>query len=70
MKRLTSGSDEGNICLIAVMGVTGSGKSNFIRHLTGSTGANGPIVGHELTSCEISYRLEELKALSFMSLTV
>ncbi|KAF8857614.1 hypothetical protein BDZ45DRAFT_705165 [Acephala macrosclerotiorum] len=30
------------------MGVTGSGKSNFIRLATGSTGA---VVGHDLTAC-------------------
>jgi hypothetical protein len=62
MKRLTSSSDEGSICLIAVMGVTGSGKSNFIRHLTGSSGENGPIVGHDLASCETSYGPEESNA--------
>ncbi|KAL7269004.1 hypothetical protein RUND412_008346 [Rhizina undulata] len=35
--------------VIAVMGVTGSGKSNFISKLTG--GAFSPVVGHGLASC-------------------
>ncbi|KAF1995078.1 hypothetical protein P154DRAFT_446313 [Amniculicola lignicola CBS 123094] len=37
-----------DIILIAVMGVTGSGKSNFIRH---ATGGKGPKVGGDLESC-------------------
>ncbi len=37
-----------DITLIAVMGVTGSGKSNFIRLATGS---NDPVVGDDLASC-------------------
>jgi ABC-type proline/glycine betaine transport system ATPase subunit len=37
------------IAVIVVMGVTGSGKSNFIRLATGSTDA---VVGHDLTACK------------------
>lgn len=40
-----------NVSLIAVMGVTGSGKSTFIKHVTGS---DKVIVGSDLTSCRIS----------------
>ena len=39
--------DEPGITAIAVMGVTGSGKSNFIRLAMGS---DGPEVGHDLGS--------------------
>ncbi|KPM42132.1 hypothetical protein AK830_g4381 [Neonectria ditissima] len=40
-----------DIALIAVMGVTGSGKSNFLRQILGNSQATGPIVGHDLDSC-------------------
>ncbi|KAK7420915.1 hypothetical protein QQX98_002479 [Neonectria punicea] len=33
------------------MGVTGSGKSNFLKQILGNTQARGPIVGHDLVSC-------------------
>ncbi|KAK3367253.1 hypothetical protein B0T24DRAFT_651556 [Lasiosphaeria ovina] len=39
------------VALIAVMGVTGSGKSNFLRLVTGQDGRDGPQVGHSLESC-------------------
>jgi ABC-type lipoprotein export system ATPase subunit len=39
-----------DITLIAVMGVTGSGKSNFIRLITG---ADDSEVGHDLASRKI-----------------
>ena len=50
----TNGLGVGNneivdITLIAVMGATGSGKSNFIRLLTG---ADESEVGHSLESCK------------------
>lgn len=52
----TSVSDESesppSILLIAVMGVTGSGKSNFLRLLTGRDDEDGPQVGHSLGSCK------------------
>jgi ABC-type proline/glycine betaine transport system ATPase subunit len=38
------------ITLIAVMGVTGSGKSNFVRLITG---ADDSEVGHDLASRKI-----------------
>lgn len=41
------GRDEPQITAVAVMGVTGSGKSNFIRLATGD---GGPEVGHQLES--------------------
>nr|RBQ89673.1 hypothetical protein FVER53263_13652 [Fusarium verticillioides] len=51
----TSVSDESEspppVLLIAVMGVTGSGKSNFLRLLTGRDDEDGPQVGHSLGSC-------------------
>ncbi|KAF9765174.1 hypothetical protein IL306_002584 [Fusarium sp. DS 682] len=51
----TSVSDESesppHVLLIAVMGVTGSGKSNFLRLLTGRDDEDGPQVGHSLGSC-------------------
>ncbi|RSL66606.1 hypothetical protein CEP54_003638 [Fusarium duplospermum] len=37
--------------LIAVMGVTGSGKSNFLQHLVKNVQGGGPVVGHNLDSC-------------------
>ena len=37
---------------IAVMGVTGSGKSNFVKLATGS---NDAVVGSGLTSCNFQY---------------
>jgi ABC-type methionine transport system ATPase subunit len=37
-----------DVTLIAVMGVTGAGKSNFIRL---ATGTEGPKVGHSLKAC-------------------
>ncbi|KAJ4317353.1 hypothetical protein N0V84_007410 [Fusarium piperis] len=40
-----------NLSLIAVMGVTGSGKSNFLRHLIGKGEEKRPTVGHNLYSC-------------------
>lgn len=40
------------LSLIAVMGVTGSGKSNFLQHLIGKGGEKGPTVGHTLSSCK------------------
>lgn len=53
---VTSVSDESEIpppvLLIAVMGVTGSGKSNFLRLLTGRDDEDGPQVGHSLGSCK------------------
>jgi hypothetical protein len=45
------GQDGLDIILIAVMGVTGSGKSNFIRLATGS---QDPKLGHDLESCKHS----------------
>ncbi|KAJ3456440.1 hypothetical protein MRS44_016463 [Fusarium solani] len=39
------------LSLIAVMGVTGSGKSNFLQHLIGKGREKGPTVGHNLSSC-------------------
>jgi ABC-type lipoprotein export system ATPase subunit len=39
-----------DITLIAVMGVTGSGKSNFIQLATGSKEA---FVGHDLAACNL-----------------
>jgi len=47
-------SDKFDITLIAVMGVTGSGKSNFIQLATESTEA---VVGHELAVCTSSLPL-------------
>lgn len=40
-----------SIAVIALMGVTGSGKSNFIRLVTELSGAAAPEVGHDLVSC-------------------
>ncbi|KAI8652521.1 G domain-containing protein [Fusarium keratoplasticum] len=40
-----------SLSLIAVMGVTGSGKSNFLQHLIGKGREKGPTVGHSLSSC-------------------
>ncbi|KAK1465441.1 hypothetical protein CCUS01_07558 [Colletotrichum cuscutae] len=42
-----------DILLIAVMGVTGAGKSNFLRHLTNAANFEGagPVVGKSLESC-------------------
>ena len=37
-----------HVVLIAVMGVTGSGKSTFIKQVTGSKDV---VVGNDLTSC-------------------
>lgn len=42
-------SDMDDITAIAVMGVTGSGKSNFIKHATSSERIK---VGHDMQSCE------------------
>lgn len=44
-----------DILLIAVMGVTGAGKSNFLRHLTNAANFEGagPVVGKSLESCEL-----------------
>ena len=36
------------VVLIAVMGVTGSGKSTFVKKVTGSEDV---VVGNDLTSC-------------------
>ncbi|RSM14910.1 hypothetical protein CEP52_001070 [Fusarium oligoseptatum] len=36
------------------MGVTGSGKSNFLQHLVGMEGEKGPVVGHSLSSCRFT----------------
>ncbi|RMJ20287.1 hypothetical protein CDV36_000084 [Fusarium kuroshium] len=36
------------------MGVTGSGKSNFLQHLVGKEGEKGPVVGHSLSSCRFT----------------
>lgn len=47
-------NDNFDITLIAVMGVTGSGKSNFIQLATGSTEA---VVGHDLAACTSSLPL-------------
>jgi ABC-type proline/glycine betaine transport system ATPase subunit len=38
--------------VIVLMGVTGSGKSNFIRLATGLEGDDGPEVGDDLVSSE------------------
>lgn len=40
------------IHLIAIMGVTGSGKSQFLRLIMGENGIEGPTVGHGLESCK------------------
>lgn len=45
---MTEASDKNRALYIAVMGVTGSGKSNFIKM---ATGLDVPI-GHGLESCE------------------
>ena len=42
------------ITAIAVMGVTGSGKSHFIRLLLGDGHKDSPEVGHDLASCRTS----------------
>ncbi len=44
-----SDSSHKDVIFIVVMGVTGSGKSNFIRHVTGG---KGPKVSDELESCK------------------
>ncbi len=44
--------DMDDITAIAVMGVTGSGKSNFIKHATSSERIK---VGHSLQSCKKPY---------------
>lgn len=36
--------------IVAVMGVTGAGKSTFISHCT--SGSQGPVISHGITSCE------------------
>ena len=45
---LVKATDVEEITAIAVMGVTGSGKSNFIKHATSSDRVR---VGHNLQSC-------------------
>ncbi|KAM0425879.1 hypothetical protein ACHAPT_008817 [Fusarium lateritium] len=52
MSDSSGNKEDGNangLALIAVMGVTGSGKSNFLQHLIRSS--QGPTVGHNLYSC-------------------
>ena len=40
-----------DVVLIAVMGVTGSGKSTFVKQVTGSEKF---VIGNELTSCTLT----------------
>ncbi|KAL2673961.1 hypothetical protein Neosp_012407 [[Neocosmospora] mangrovei] len=49
------------LSLIAVMGVTGSGKSNFLQHLMGKGGEKGPTVGHTLSSCTQKTEMHECR---------
>lgn len=49
---------QSDVSLIAVMGVTGSGKSNFLRLITETCGNQGPAVGHDLDSCKSPSRVE------------
>jgi ABC-type lipoprotein export system ATPase subunit len=45
----TASHEMGGITAVAVMGVTGSGKSNFIKHATNSDRIK---VGHNMESCK------------------
>ncbi|KAI8712541.1 G domain-containing protein [Fusarium sp. LHS14.1] len=49
------------LSLIDVMGVTGSGKSNFLQHLVGKGGEKGPTVGHTLSSCTKKTEMHECR---------
>jgi ABC-type lipoprotein export system ATPase subunit len=45
---------------IAVMGITGSGKSTFIQVAAGLADAESARIGHELHSCELVHILYDI----------